>query len=352
MNLYQLEERRDGEYCAGAKAPADVAECLTELGFKQINLKRSDATTFIGKLWDKISWLLCAVANALKIKKDSVVFVQYPRIFLWSRMGMKFFALLKKFRKVHYISLVHDINELRGVADQRDWDDLWLVVNLSDAVIVHNENMRQWYLSKDVPEHKLVTLSIFDYLIPGFEPIPSIAFEKSVTLASNLITKWDRGKFIIGLKNVKDVKWELYGPNFDVETCGGENVHYNGCFPSEEAPKKLVKGFGLVWGGDTVETCGGVWGEYFRYISPHRLSAYLVSGLPVVVWSKSGQADFVKDNGVGITVDSLMQIGPILGKMSDGEYQTMRKNALEVSKRLREGYYIKRATREALARIG
>ncbi|NRO11242.1 Beta-1,6-galactofuranosyltransferase WbbI [Lactobacillus helveticus] len=46
-------------------------------------------------------------------------------------------------------------------------------------------------------------------------------------------------------------------------------------------------------------------GNYLRYNDPHKLSLYLASGIPVIIWKKAAEAKFVEENKVGITVDSL-----------------------------------------------
>lgn len=349
--LYQLEENREQEICAGAKAPADVSKILRRLGAVSINLHRKSANNRIARVYSQVSWILSGLRNAMRIKTGSAVFLQYPRIFLWSKLGMRYIEWLVHVRKVKLITLIHDINELRGVANKDDWNDLWKIVNISSIIIVHNTNMRNWYLSKCVPSDKIIELEIFDYLSDSFTPKKSIDFVPCITLASNLISTWGRGGFLTQLKEISDVQFELYGPNYDAAALDGQNIHYNGCFAPEEALDKLVNGFGLIWGGDSIDSCSGAWGEYFRYISPHRLSAYLAAGLPVIVWDESGQADFVRRNKVGIVIKSLRNAASVINAVTKDEYMQYRLNALRVSEKLRNGYYLKSAIAEALRRL-
>jgi len=321
------------------------------LGAVSINLRRKETKSALGKCFSRLLWSLKSYLKTLKCESGSVVFLQYPRIFLWSRLGMNFIEWFVRSRKIRLITLIHDINELRGVANKKDWDDLWRIVNISSVIIVHNKNMRDWYISKGVPKDKIVELGIFDYLSEGIEPLENVEFVPCITLASNLISTWGRGGFLTQLKEIKDITFELYGPNYDEKLLGGENIHYNGCFSAETAPKNLVKGFGLVWGGDSIDTCSGVWGEYFRYISPHRLSSYLASGLPVVVWEESGQAEFVMQHKVGIVIKSLREAASAIDAVTKEEYREYRKNALELSKKLRCGYFLTQAVQEAVRRV-
>ena len=351
MNIYQLEEGREEEICAGAKAPADASAIVKGMGAISVNLGRAPTSGRIARLFSRVKWVLSATKSFHRIEKGAVVFLQYPRIFLWSRLGMRFVERLVKSRKLKLITLIHDINELRGVANKEDWDDLWRIVSISSIIIVHNKNMRDWYIGNGVPKDKIVELGVFDYLSEGIEPLEDVEFVPCITLASNLISTWGRGGFLTQLKEIKDVTFELYGPNYDEKLLGGENVHYNGCFPAEAAPRNLVKGFGLVWGGDSIDTCSGVWGEYFRYISPHRLSSYLASGLPVAVWAGSGQAEFVMQHKVGIVIKSLREAASVIDAVTKEEYMEYRKNALELSKKLRRGYFLTQAMQEAIRRV-
>ena len=60
-----------------------------------------------------------------------------------------------------------------------------------------------------------------------------------------------------------------------------ENETYFGSFLPDELPAALEGGFGLVWDGDSAETCSGVFGEYLRYNNSHKASLYLASGFPL-----------------------------------------------------------------------
>ena len=75
-------------------------------------------------------------------------------------------------------------------------------------------------------------------------------------------------------------------------------------------------------------TCSGNTGEYLKYNNPHKLSLYMASGLPVIVWKKSAIAEFVLSNNVGIAVDSIFEIKDNINKITDEQYADMRKNYL------------------------
>ncbi len=111
----------------------------------------------------------------------------------------------------------------------------------------------------------------------------------------------------------------------------------------DELPAALEGGFGLVWDGDSAETCSGVFGEYLRYNNSHKASLYLAAGLPLVVWKESAIAHFVVDKQCGIVVDSLHNLQKVLDELTIQDYNELLDNARYVGVALREGAYLKAA---------
>ena len=117
-------------------------------------------------------------------------------------------------------------------------------------------------------------------------------------------------------------------------------IRDRGAFPADEIPSKLNEGFGLVWDGEGIDGCTGNTGDYLRYNNPHKLSLYLVSGLPVVIWSEAAEAQFVKDNNVGIVVNSIDDFSNAFDELSEQQYYEMVENARKISGKLRNGEYL------------
>ena len=88
-----------------------------------------------------------------------------------------------------------------------------------------------------------------------------------------------------------------------------------------------------------------------RYNNPHKLSLYLSSGLPVIIWKQAAEATFVEKNGVGYTVKSLYEIPELMKKISENEYKNITENVSRISKKLINGEYMQLALREALSNI-
>ena len=133
--------------------------------------------------------------------------------------------------------------------------------------------------------------------------------------------------------------YNLYGVGFD-EGRALENENYFGSFLPDELPAALKGGFGLVWDGESAETCSGVFGEYLRYNNSHKASLYLASGFPLVVWKQSALSHFVLEQGCGIVVDSLYDLKAIIENLSEDDYQILVKNTKRVGQEIRDGHYL------------
>lgn len=141
------------------------------------------------------------------------------------------------------------------------------------------------------------------------------------------------------------MKVNLYGLNFNQDALKSKSVHYMGAFPADDIPAQLTEGFGLVWDGDTIAGCAGDTGNYLRFNNPHKLSLYLVSGIPVVIWSQAAEAQFVKEHQVGIIVDSVEDFAEAFDCLSEAQYNQMVLNSKKISRELRSGTYLKHVIR-------
>ena len=351
MKIFNLYEVRS-DYTAGSKAPADVNTILRRFpdvidmpfpvpeyhGFVQLLLSR------IKRLWMDLRLIFSLPSN-------SAVFLQLPGLFLSGGLGAFFVAALRAFRRIHIVVLIHDIDFVRrksvGEAHEADFQ-MKSIIKFASAIIVHNSKMRQLLIDFGADERKLVDLQVFDYLIDGFAPCRTSSLcRTNVVIAGNLWT--GKTGYLRNLNKVKGIDWCLYGIGFDPNEITGDNIHYEGCFTPEALPKHLKHGFGLVWDGDSINTCNGPFGEYLRINNPHKLSLYLASGLPVIIWSQAAEAEFVNKNGVGVLVDSLMDIPKVLKGITDDQFRELDNNVLKMSERLRRGDFFADAFEKSLA---
>lgn len=332
-----------------AKAPDDINRIVHGMGFEDRWLARR-LPTFVGHQISRIVRMAQSRFLSSRLGVDDVVFCQTPFPLSWSPAHVAFLRNARR-RGAIVVTLFHDIDTARGRVEaesdglSRESRDF---LRVSDAVISHNSRMTAWLAKAGVDASKIVDLEIFDYLIDGFEPSSAVSSGRSVAIAGNL--GLHKAGYLAELGSVTDVEWNLFGPMFDAGRTKGPTIHYRGCFPPDEIPRRLTAGFGLVWDGDSTRTCAGGHGEYLRLNNPHKLSLYLASGLPVVVWNESAASDFVRAHGVGISVASLQEVGPAVSALSDAAISRMKRNAVAVSAKLRAGHFTRAALERAIAR--
>lgn len=346
MNCYQIVELTENFNHAGTKATADIAAIAERMGFIRVPVSMDTTVdSSIGKMIRQKGYFRDWNAAYNKITQDSIVLLQHP--FHHKQLTReKILWKLKNKKHVKYISLIHDVEELRAFRFNDYYaHEFQTMLALADVFIVHNQSMKQWFLEQGVDEKKLIILEIFDYL---YEDVADKEYQysKSITVAGNLDT--EKCGYIGRLGQLKGVPVDLYGPNFDESLNQYANITYHGSFPSDEVPYQLKKGFGLVWDGESVEGCLGLSGQYLRYNNPHKLSLYIASGIPVVIWKEAAEARFVRENHLGLCVDNLHEMEDRLDQLTEEEYRDIRDSVMSVKSKLLSGHFANKALEEAL----
>lgn len=72
-----------------------------------------------------------------------------------------------------------------------------------------------------------------------------------------------------------------------------------------------------------MDACSGNWGKYLKIIAPHKFSMYLVAELPIIVWKESAMAKLVEQNKLGITINTLTELGDRISRISSDEYDNI-----------------------------
>ena len=314
------------KYNAGSKARDDIN---TILDLKTIYCIDHDGRK-LSKLWQ--------VIQTNKVIKKNQIFIQYP---------LKINSVYQAF--IHYndndICLIHDVNGLRENDQKKIRKEIKLLNNF-DVLISHNSKMSKW-LKNQGYKGRLVDLEIFDYLTNAQEDNSiKISNKINIAFAGNLA----KSVFLPELSDLHmpNVVWRLFGVGFN-EQLKSDNIVYHGSFSPDDPPLELSKcHFGLIWDGDTINTCGGDNGEYLRYNNPHKCSLYLTMGLPVIIWDKAAMADFVKKYNCGICINSIKELNQVINEDLTGErYDVLRNNAFQISEKLRQGYFTKKAFEKA-----
>ena len=324
MNKIYISKNYRDKYTASSKAKYDCEKIAEKLGYANIGLRRAYiGNKFVGQLYTIVS----NVISFLRMPRNGVVFLQYPvAMYKWQ-------MLFAKRRNNKVITLIHDLNALRGVCD----DEL-RHIERTDVLIVHTSSMKKWCESH-LRRKEIVVLEIFDYLQDGQHNAKRefSAENKTVCFAGNL----GKSPFLDKLE-LQNTRVELFGIGIGDRRLPKCCV-YKGCFAPNELSRHLTSMFGLVWDGKSVETCSGAGGEYLRMISPHKLSMYLSSGLPVFVWKESAMADFVIKNGIGYAIGSLPEIDSIMESIDCDTYNKLLANVEKIKERLTSGYYLTQA---------
>lgn len=331
MRLFYISKNYRDRFTASSKAKMDCERIVSKFGFRNIGLPMSGfQNRSFGRLWTYLSNKLAL----LRMCKGGIAFLQYP---VYGYLDQVRKCIEKKNR---VITIIHDLNILRGIENYSNIK----ILELSDVLIVHTLQMKEWCLS-NLKVKNIVVLELFDYLYDNDNEFVIPYYDrnkKTVAFAGNL----GKSNFLNEVQFDK-IQLNLFGVG--VEKLRLKNgCLYNGCFPPNELYKYLNSMFGLVWDGETINGCSGIGGEYLKYIIPHKLSMYLSCGIPVIVWSKSAVSDFVNKEKIGISVDSISEIESRVENISFEDYNFMCNRVMSVMSNVRSGYYLERAVKESL----
>ena len=349
---YYISLRRNYDHQAGAKAPNDIYTLCERRGWTMLSYpcpqKHLSALTF--RLRRGILVYRFWLSALLHLKPGDVVFYQHP-VRYGSKIACSMIRRLQE-KQVRFIALVHDLDTLRfemiyspDARTNAFFEDDTLLRQF-DVVICHNEKMKASLLEKGFSEERLICLQLFDYLVS-----PSGAKERApssgIVIAGNL----DQGKsgYLYQLAQL-DLPFpvHLYGVNYTGSSDEDNALVYHGSFAPEHLPQVLSGRFGLVWYGNSLDTCSGPGGNYLRYNNPHKLSLYLASGIPVITWRDAAVASFVEKNKVGITVASLRELPEALNSISAREYSEMLEHVKMIQEKVVRGDYFNQAIEQAL----
>lgn len=218
-----------------------------------------------------------------------------------------------------------------------------LLLDKAEKILTHNDayekKLRE--LGVDCEIHKF---ELFDYLAPNFNQ--EIAIKKRDKAAPIIIAGNLHPSKVGYLKELPgDVSFNLYGVHYHGKN--NETVCYKGAFHPEILMEEMEGSFGLVWDGDSADTCTGIYGRYLRYNIPHKTSLYLASGIPVIIWKEAAMARFILENNCGLVVDKLADIKDVLEQVDEEQYNEMVEAACAIGEKLRAGFYTKRVIKEA-----
>lgn len=302
---------------AGPKARMDVDMILKKEGYNMVMLTFSRKQPF-----NSIKSILSVW---YKIRNGSDVIVQYP---IGNPCSSFALLLLLQIKHCNISILIHDVESLRGKGSLSYIEKS--CYEKGKLVITHTPNMND-YLASFLKAPKLSILGVFDYLVDKM-PVGKSVRGNQIGFAGNL----SKSNFI---RNLGDLNCDfiLYGScNSAMKDIFRDNIHYGGCFQQNDLSCLNVD-WGLVWDGDEIHSCSGKMGNYLRYNAPHKLSLYIAAEIPVIVWAKSAEKEFVIKHNIGIAIDSLTELSEIVSSVDNLIYMEMKQNVQQLSQRLRSG---------------
>ncbi len=324
---------------AGNKAKTDNEDTLRRIGAVNLGIRR---TYYNNKVTTFFLDLIGVVSFCLRVRRGDRVLLQYP--------VKKYFAFLCRvthLRGARVMALIHDLGSFRRKRLTVPQEIRRLMH--ADYVIASNGEMRSWLLAHGY-RHPLGALQLFDYLssaLPAQTERPHQAGSPfGITYAGSLNRR--KNSFFLKLKDM-DTHYVLhiYGRHDGLPGLeSAANFVFHGFTPSDTFIRSAEGDFGLVWDGDSVDSCTGNFGEYLRFNSPHKVSFYLRAGLPIIVWRQAAVADIVEREGVGLCIDSLSELNSLLASVSNEQLQTMQQNVRRVADKLRSGGFLQAALAE------
>lgn len=335
---------------AGGKARSDITSILESDGCEPMPVSIVSNRQNMRRV-DKISAHNLAYKNWTKatseLSNGDVLIIQFPLV----AHNIFFFQVMNtlKQRGVQLVLLIHDLDGLRSASREvslasklRFALEERAALMRADVVIAHNDRMSDAIVRRyGVDQRRIVSLGIFDYLASGEVPEHTGTAREPVCVAGNLSP--EKSSYLGKLP--RNVRFALYGGGY--ANNGMSNVVWHGVVPAEELPSRLEGGFGLVWDGDTSETCSGATGKYLKINNPHKTSLYLAAGLPVIIWDQAALASFVEEHGCGITISSLSELRQRIDEIDYSTYKGMIESATAIGRDLRKGKYTDNAIRAA-----
>lgn len=326
---------------ASNKAKCDNEDTIRELGAINLGLPRTIKDSKVIAFFLDLLGILRA---CLLLRKGDLLFLQYP-----IKKYFSFLCHVARMKGAVTVALIHDIGSIRThrLTPQQEVKRL----SNSDYIIASNEKMIEW-LKEHGMKKPMVPLQLFDYRSPFFNLNEAKPCQQaSVVYAGALHVK--KNPFLVTLsQELKNWHLTIYGNKAGLHGwIDNPCIEHKGFVTSDEFIHTVNADFGLVWDGDSLNTCSGVFGDYLRWNSPHKVSFYLRAGLPIIIWKEAAVAPLIEQEGVGIAINSLHEIDEIFNTLSQEKIAKMKAKAMEIGQRLNRGYFLRNALNQVLAII-
>lgn len=311
---------------ATIKPKEDIADILCEDGFEVIKIFREQITTDPEELKYFIEGTIAMV------KQGDLVLFQTP-MYAPIEYEIEFHRQIKE-HGAKIVEIFHDVDFMRFDQPTDKYQEL---VSYTDAMIVASEAMKEAFIRLDY-QKPIIVRQLFDYL--DHNQIIQKKHTNTVYFAGNV-------QDALFLQHIpENVYVKAYG--FNEDQVLPSNVDFKGGLSADLISTVFTDGWGLVWNGDGNGIVNGRLGEYLKITWPHKLSLYIQSGLPVIVWSESLAAKFVREKRLGIVVDNLNDLEEKLNQVDDVLYDEYCSNCRKISQLLRDGFFTKLAVNKTI----
>lgn len=327
--LCYISRNYRGSGSAGNKAKTDNEDTLTAAGAVNLGLHR---TLYKSKLATFLLDLAGIIKFVFSVRRNDVVVLQYP-----VKKYFAFICSVARLRHAKTVALIHDLGSFRRkkLTVKKELRRLMH----SDYVIASNSVMRQWLIEQGY-SHPIGQLGLFDYHSPSWNKCDVTSKPVSMVYAGGLAMR--KNAFLLKMAQKKlPCQLHIYGNRDGLPGMkDNDNMVFHPFMTADKFIECIDVHYGLVWDGDTTDSCTGNFGEYLRYNSPHKASFYLRAGLPVIIWKEAAIAKIIESEQVGLCIESLDDLDKCLSSVTQSQYATMRDNAQRLAKRLNNGDYL------------
>lgn len=338
--LCYISRNYRGTGSAGNKAKTDNEDTLMAAGAVNLGLHRTFHRSKVVTFFLDLAGIMKYVFS---VRRDDVLLLQYP-----VKKYFSFICTVARLRGAKTIALIHDLGSFRRKKLTVNKEMTRLMH--ADYVIASNSVMRQWLLDQGY-SHPIGQLGLFDYRSPEWNNSESPSQPVSLVYAGGLAMR--KNAFLLQMAQ-KDLPYMLhiYGNRDGLPGMkDNEKMVFHPFMPADEFIRTIDAHYGLVWDGDTTDSCTGDFGEYLRYNSPHKASFYLRAGLPLVIWREAAVAPIVEHEGIGLCIDSLENLDEQLRHVTPSQYATMRSHAQRMAQRLNSGSFLMEAIDHAIDEV-
>jgi hypothetical protein len=325
-NKFFIQQYSADRFFHGGIGYADAEKILMQKNFEPILFPCYNNFSMGAKV-NRLFYLLKVFS---RVNKGSQVIFLFP---VFAKMNQLLLRLLRLKKGIKVICFIADIDGIKD-GDKKLLEQEIIEFKRYRYFIVHNEAMRQWLLGHVSPT-TIEPIEFFDFLANPF--IKNRKKSKQIVFAGNLAKSEFLEKLFLLKSMMPELHFKLYGPGCSDVVSSQENVSYMGIEPPQELPVILEGSFGLVWDCDSIEVPGGSLGNYMGYISHHKLSLYILAGLPLIVPEMAASAPLVKMYQIGITINSLFEIEDRINSLPAEVYQQMQDNMRPLAKKISNG---------------